>query len=182
MSEVSEVVDRELADFNSRLHNERQRLETIAGWHMRAYQEGGCELPWSVDSTWNNVNVSKYYPPTKVENADGTVTETKGKYVDDVEASRDKLAKLAKFATKQPGVLVTKNYDDKDFELKVVIPSLDETTSFEITYYVKREAVCTKKVIGTKEVPEQVIPARTEEIVEWDCEPISLLKIAEHKK
>lgn len=43
-----------------------------------------------------------------------------------------------------------------------------------------RDSVCTKRVVGTREIPEQVIPARseeiiparTEEIVEWDCEPI----------
>jgi hypothetical protein len=29
--------------------------------------------------------------------------------------------------------------------------------------------VCTRRVIGTKQVPEQVIPAHVEEIVEWDC-------------
>ena len=45
-----------------------------------------------------------------------------------------------------------------------------------------RNAVCTRRVVGTKEVgteiiparltPEQVIPAHTREIVEWDCESI----------
>ncbi len=34
---------------------------------------------------------------------------------------------------------------------------------------VSREAVCKKVVTGTKEIPEQLIPARTEEIVEWIC-------------
>jgi len=47
----------------------------------------------------------------------------------------------------------------------------------EFVFY--RNAVCTRRVIGTKEVgtevipariiPEQVIPAHTEEIVEWEC-------------
>lgn len=35
-----------------------------------------------------------------------------------------------------------------------------------------REKVCTKRVVGVEEVPEQVVPAHTREIVEWDCAPI----------
>lgn len=41
----------------------------------------------------------------------------------------------------------------------------------------KREQICERKVIGTRHVPEkiipaQVIPAHSEDIVEWDCKPI----------
>ena len=35
-----------------------------------------------------------------------------------------------------------------------------------------REAVCTKRVVGTTDVPEYVVPAHTKEIVEWDCHPL----------
>jgi hypothetical protein len=31
--------------------------------------------------------------------------------------------------------------------------------------------VCTRRVVRTEEVPEQVIAAHTREIVTWDCEP-----------
>ena len=41
-----------------------------------------------------------------------------------------------------------------------------------LKFVFEREAVCTKRVIGKKEIPAAYIPARTEEIVEWDCEPI----------
>lgn len=40
-----------------------------------------------------------------------------------------------------------------------------------------RTAVCDRRVVGTVEVPEQVTPAYTREIVEWDCH--SLLKAEE---
>jgi len=44
----------------------------------------------------------------------------------------------------------------------------------------KREQVCRKVVVGTRQVPERVVPAQpetvipahTEEITEWQCEPI----------
>ena len=45
-----------------------------------------------------------------------------------------------------------------------------------------RSAVCTRRVVRTEEVPEEIIPekvepeqviaAHTKEIVEWDCDPI----------
>lgn len=41
----------------------------------------------------------------------------------------------------------------------------------------QRDQVCDRKVVGTRHVPEkvipaQVIPAHEEDIVEWDCKPI----------
>lgn len=48
-----------------------------------------------------------------------------------------------------------------------------------LSFMFYRNAICTKRVIGTKEVgtqvipsrftPEEIIPAHTEEIYEWDC-------------
>ena len=35
-----------------------------------------------------------------------------------------------------------------------------------------REAVCERRVVGVKDVPERTVPAHTEEIVEWDCHPL----------
>ena len=42
----------------------------------------------------------------------------------------------------------------------------------ELQFVLDRDAVCTRKVVGTKVVPEQTLPARIEEIVEWDCHPL----------
>ena len=39
-----------------------------------------------------------------------------------------------------------------------------------------RGGICTSRVVGQKEIPEQIIPARTEDILEWDCAP-SLLEV-----
>ena len=35
--------------------------------------------------------------------------------------------------------------------------------------FIACEKVCTRLVVGTRDVVEQVIPAHTEEIVEWEC-------------
>lgn len=35
-----------------------------------------------------------------------------------------------------------------------------------------RSSVCTSRIVGTREVPERVVPARTENIVAWDCHPL----------
>lgn len=32
-----------------------------------------------------------------------------------------------------------------------------------------RDAVCTRRVVGKRAIPEVIIPARVEDIVEWDC-------------
>lgn len=45
----------------------------------------------------------------------------------------------------------------------------------------KREQICERKVVGTRNVPEkivpaQVIPAHIEEIVEWECRPVLAAK------
>lgn len=39
----------------------------------------------------------------------------------------------------------------------------------KLTFRTNREQVCEKKVVGFKDIPEQVIEARREEIVEWEC-------------
>jgi hypothetical protein len=44
------------------------------------------------------------------------------------------------------------------------------------TAYASRDQICKRKVVGTREVPETIIPARTEEIVEWECFDTPLLK------
>jgi len=41
-----------------------------------------------------------------------------------------------------------------------------------LKFLFKRSAVCTRRVVGTEEVPEHVVPVHTKEIVEWDCAPI----------
>jgi hypothetical protein len=41
-----------------------------------------------------------------------------------------------------------------------------------LSFMFYRTAVCTKKVIGVRTIEASFIPARTEEIVEWTCEPI----------
>jgi hypothetical protein len=42
--------------------------------------------------------------------------------------------------------------------------------AFRVTFW--RKDVCTRRVVGTEHVPEQVVAAHTKEIVEWDCHPI----------
>lgn len=41
-----------------------------------------------------------------------------------------------------------------------------------LSFVFSREQVCRKKVLGTEQIPERVIPAHEREIVEWECEPI----------
>lgn len=80
------------------------------------------------------------------------------------EAVKELLRSLGSFA---------KEYEDAYFIAKVQVGHI--TLDF-VNY---RDKVCTRKVVGTKTVPqqvipssyteEQVIPEHEEEIVEWDC-------------
>lgn len=75
-----------------------------------------------------------------------------------------------------------KNYKDDSFEARK--PWGDHT----LVLKAQRDAVCQKVVTGTREVPEtvepsyytpeRIIPAHTEEIVEWQCDdPILVDKV-----
>jgi hypothetical protein len=46
-----------------------------------------------------------------------------------------------------------------------------EMGPLEYRLFIDRKTVCERKVIGTKQVEEKVVPAHLEEIVEWECEP-----------
>jgi hypothetical protein len=75
-----------------------------------------------------------------------------------------------------------KKYSDDNFFFTVeLIPGV-----ITLNFSTNRENVCTKRVIGTRIVPEHILPGtpsqiiaeHTEEIIEWDC-PESLLKAKE---
>jgi len=46
------------------------------------------------------------------------------------------------------------------------------TMKLEVNF--ERNQVCERRVVGTKEIEEQIIPARVVDVVEWDC-PESIL-------
>jgi hypothetical protein len=147
--------------------HDKQRL--IAKWHVKLYEatDGAIELPWSPVEDWIFLNVSEFknVPAPTEDNPD----KTERKYVTDTDASLAKLAAVAKFAAKSSMVQgIEKKYTDGDFKL---IVKLGEDNS--IRYSVNREAVCTKKVTGTKVIP--ATPEREVEEYEWDCKPVSLL-------
>lgn len=48
----------------------------------------------------------------------------------------------------------------------------------ELRAYFWRSQVCTKRVVATREVPEHMVPAYTEEVVEWDCHPLLREEVA----
>jgi len=57
-----------------------------------------------------------------------------------------------------------KEYTDSGyFKLKKKVGDI------EIVAVASREQVCNRKIVGSKFIPEQVIPARTVDVVEWEC-------------
>ena len=69
-----------------------------------------------------------------------------------------------------------KKYDDSLFTLS------RSFGPFTLHYVFMRNTVCTPKVVGQREVPLKVIPPRfepekvieahTEDVIEWECEPV----------
>lgn len=62
-----------------------------------------------------------------------------------------------------------KEYTEYDFEAVV------EVAGFTLKWYTSRSNVCTKKVVGKKLVeaqviPERIIAAHEEDVVEWECD------------
>ncbi len=153
-------MDESLVQYMERVAKEDRKRQAIVNWHIKAHLEGGVELPYTVDTLYCNLNQYSSEAP----------------YERDAQKSLDALAKVAQYAVKA-GKSVEKKYDSTDFELRVTIlePQDDYDISLVVNYYANRETVCTKKVVGTKVVPAQTIPERVEEIVEWECDPISLL-------
>lgn len=66
-----------------------------------------------------------------------------------------------------------KVYSDDLFTIKKMFGPI------KAQFFFMREQVCTKRVVGKRSVPAQTIeiPARDEEIVEWDCEPVLAPKV-----
>lgn len=95
--------------------------------------------------------------------------------------SKEELAKLVKgigSCRKQVSM------DESDFEFIVEVGSANHGA--RLKFITSRANVCEKKVVGFKSVPAQVIPecvipAREEEIVEWSCPDSILAKVASSK-
>jgi hypothetical protein len=73
--------------------------------------------------------------------------------------TRQEMRKLAKALAP-----CEKDYSNHSFNLKRKFGKY-----VSVTLNTSRENVCERKVVGTKEIEAQIIPARTEEIVEWEC-------------
>lgn len=147
----------DLNDFLSRKARDQARSETIAAWHVNAHVTGGVPLPYTSDDTWLNVNVHEY-------------NDDDGEYGINVEKTLDALGAIADYVMMTPGVEAEKEYDRSDFEINVQIAD-----GITLRYHADREAVCTKKIVGYEDVPEKITPAYKKEIVEWECDPISLV-------
>lgn len=59
---------------------------------------------------------------------------------------------------------------EMDNNLLTLVKSFPGNIQLRVLYW--RDKVCKRRVTGTQEVPAQLIPAHTEEIVEWDCTPL----------
>lgn len=59
-----------------------------------------------------------------------------------------------------------KAYDSSLFKLERLFGPV------KLRFLFWRSAVCERRVVGTKEVPEITTPAYIQEITEWDCHPL----------
>lgn len=168
-----------LEDFQQRVNRDRTRYNKIVAWHLQAFSSAGITLPYTPDSTYISVEFKNpvypdYHKPVPTDD-DPNAWEYCWDTTLDEPQIIEVLSKVAKFA-RSMGYKVEKDYDN-NFSLNVTLPGIEDSeTDKPVTlhYYCDREAVCVKKVIGTKVVPAHTTPERIEEIVEWDCQKIAL--------
>lgn len=92
------------------------------------------------------------------------------RFDDDKELAEQAVGNLARSAL-DFGWTVQKDYKDTHMHLNLSLPA------GKVQFWVERETVCTKTVVGTETVTRKVATAWEEEeveqdIVEWDCKPI----------
>lgn len=92
-------------------------------------------------------------------------------YIDEA-ATRAKMAKALRALRSMGATNIEKDYDDYYFKVTVTMPS-----GLKFKLQSDRAAVCVKKVVGQKFVPATTYEARYEDIVEWECVPVSLMKM-----
>ena len=86
----------------------------------------------------------------------------------DVKASRELLMIRAR-ALRSMGCTIRKEYNDNYYYIRGEFPS-----GLVVTLMVDRAAVCEKKVVGQEWV--EPMKGHYRDVVEWTCEPISILK------
>ena len=86
----------------------------------------------------------------------------------DAKASRELLMRRAR-ALRSMGCTIRKEYHDNYYYIKGEFPS-----GLVVTLMVDRAAVCEKKVVGQEWV--EPMKGHYRDVVEWTCEPISILK------
>jgi len=154
-------------EFNERVGKERKRYDKIVSFHLNMYvvSDGGVKLPYSGDETYINVNQYEKDEDGYVASYDNIDTEATLAYLSVVAKAASKLQSDGQIES------VEKKYDS-DFRLTITISN---DPHIKVHYTAEREAVCTKKVVGHKVVPAYTSPERVEEVVEWDCQKVSLL-------
>lgn len=180
-----------LTKFLETIAKSLRKQQAVAGWHISLFagSQGKIELPYRHDDTSvyaNQYNRGYYWKDTD-ELCDDQESPWKGagdreyeyRSIEDLEATVTYLALITQVAKKRyPGVFIEKKYNDSNFALHFTIPihtPTGETEKVTIMYNTTRSAVCKKKVVGTETIEEEVIPAHTRDIVEWECEPVSLM-------
>lgn len=124
----------------------------------RVYLEmEALDLPYSVGAAHVHVTVRDYSRP-----------ELKERDWIDIKETRRVLSRAAR-ALMRLGASIEKKYDETAFEVEATFPS-----GLKFRCRADRAAVCRKKVVGREWV--EPVGGRWRDVVQWDCEPVSLLR------
>jgi hypothetical protein len=149
----AQVKAERLARFDKDTAARRHKTEVLTAYHRDAFIHGDVELPWSGDA--QTVYVTEYLQGESHE-VDIPTTEAK--------------LKAAIKNARRRGFRVEKKYDDDDFTVTVYLEEKTEGNywGIRVVYNASRKVVCEKKVVG-----QEVVPATTRDIVQWDCKKIA---------
>lgn len=166
---ATETSAKKIVDFQDRVKFRHHKLDVISNWHRLAYKEAGIELPYSPEDTYC------YATAYEVDDLGRELEDEQRNPIVNVEATEAYLRKIVKCA-RAFRHKVEKEYYDDEFTVKVILEEGDKyNRDIYVKYIANRQVACTKKVVGTKVIPEEIIPATTEEVVEWDCRTVSFL-------
>ena len=157
-------------EFTTRCNKRLENMIRIQNLCSDAIAHGVTE-----NTVYDGCNGGKWFSATIYKNVTDEeklemgLGENDSNYVIDEDATLAELRTIVQWARKRK-FRVEKEYSDAEFQLRIWTDG--EKYDGRLTFSANRQVVCQKVVTGTR-----MIPAKTEEVVEWNCSKIAFTNV-----